>query len=108
MFLFYVFSEKKEFMLVAQKNRILRFDLSNPKLEVLPLPKLKNVVALEFDMRNNCVYWSDISKNTIQVSLIRFFTFFFLSRQSFRFILLPTLYLKLITLFKYFKFPILK
>ncbi|XP_075232916.1 sortilin-related receptor-like [Lycorma delicatula] len=60
------YGEKKEFMLVAQKNRIIRFDLANPIMEVLPLPKLKNVVAIEFDMRNNCVYWADIGNSTIQ------------------------------------------
>nr|CAD7598454.1 unnamed protein product [Timema genevievae] len=58
--------EKKEFLIVAQRQRIIRVDLEDPKLEILPISQnLQNVIAIEFDMRNNCVYWADIVNDTI-------------------------------------------
>ncbi|RZF43163.1 hypothetical protein LSTR_LSTR017407, partial [Laodelphax striatellus] len=60
------YAEVKDFLLVAQKSRIVRYDLSNLQPETLPLPKMKNVVALEFDVENDCVYWADISNSSIQ------------------------------------------
>ncbi|XP_039293247.1 sortilin-related receptor-like [Nilaparvata lugens] len=60
------YSEVKDFLLVAQKTRIVRYDLSNLRAEPLPLPRMKNVVAIEFDVENDCVYWADISNSSIQ------------------------------------------
>lgn len=51
----------------------MRFDLSNPnKIEqqVLPIKDLMNVVAIEFDLKNNCLFWADIVKDVIGVSLV--------------------------------------
>lgn len=60
------YEERKEFLLLAQKDRIVRFDLANPGvLEELPIRGLKNVIAIEFDIHNNCVYWADIISDTI-------------------------------------------
>lgn len=59
--------EKPEFILVAQKDRILRLSLNNKSYEVLPVRKLENVIAVEFDMKNNCVFWADIVTDTIGV-----------------------------------------
>lgn len=58
------FEEKSEFILVAQKERILRFS-GNLPYEVLPVRKLENVIAVEFDVQNNCVFWADIVTDTI-------------------------------------------
>jgi hypothetical protein len=38
-------------------------------LEPLPIFGLKNVIAIDFDMRNNCVYWADIITDSIGVSM---------------------------------------
>lgn len=54
-------------MLVAQKERILRLSLSEKPFEVLPVRKLENVIAVEFDVKNNCVFWADIVSDTIGV-----------------------------------------
>lgn len=54
---------------MAQKERIVRFDLATFELEVLPIKGLKNVIAVEFDIHNNCVYWADMITDTIAVSL---------------------------------------
>lgn len=54
---------------MAQKERIVRFDLATLELEVLPIKGLKNVIAVEFDIHNNCVYWADMITDTIAVSL---------------------------------------
>lgn len=60
------YEERKEFLLLAQKDRIVRFDLANPGiLEELPIRGLKNVIAIDFDIHNNCVYWADIISDTI-------------------------------------------
>ncbi|CAL7939536.1 unnamed protein product [Xylocopa violacea] len=57
--------EKPGFLLVAQREHISRIDLVEEKLETLPIHNLNNVIAIEFDMRNNCVYWADIVNDTI-------------------------------------------
>lgn len=57
--------EKSEFLLVAQREHISRIDLIEEKIETLPIHDLKNVIAIEFDMRNNCLYWADIVNDTI-------------------------------------------
>ncbi|XP_046432202.1 sortilin-related receptor-like isoform X1 [Neodiprion fabricii] len=54
-----------EFLLVAQRDHITRIDLKEQRLEVLPLHGLKNVIAIEFDLKNNCLYWADIVNDTI-------------------------------------------
>ncbi|XP_046384462.1 sortilin-related receptor-like isoform X2 [Ischnura elegans] len=59
------FKKKKEFILVAQREKIVRIGLEDGKLQVLPVEKLKNVIAVEFDLRNNCVYWADIKDDVI-------------------------------------------
>ncbi|XP_050441242.1 sortilin-related receptor-like isoform X2 [Adelges cooleyi] len=59
------FEEKQEFLLVAQKERIIRLDLGDKPFEVLPVRKLENVIAVEFDVKNNCVFWADIVTDTI-------------------------------------------
>lgn len=61
------FREKPEFILVAQKERILRLSLNDKPFEVLPVRKLENVIAVEFDVKNNCIFWADIVTDTIGV-----------------------------------------
>lgn len=34
---------------------------------MLPIRKLENVIAIEFDVKNNCVFWADIVTDTIGV-----------------------------------------
>jgi len=53
-------AEESDFILVAQRSKILRIDLRDVwHQEALPIPSLQNVFAIEFDMVNNCVYWAD-------------------------------------------------
>ncbi|KAJ3658176.1 hypothetical protein Zmor_009933 [Zophobas morio] len=59
------FGEVQEFLLFAQRERISRYNLVTRTLEELPVKKLKNVIAIDFDMKNNCVYWADIALDTI-------------------------------------------
>lgn len=61
-------SETAEFLLVAQREQITRIDLRHGvsyKMEMLPVHNLKNVIALEFDMNSNCLFWADIVNDTI-------------------------------------------
>lgn len=69
--IFFFFREKPEFILVAQKERIIRLSLNKP-FEVLPVRKLENVIAVEFDVQNNCVFWADIVTDTIGVYYFAF------------------------------------
>ncbi|XP_012284613.1 sortilin-related receptor [Orussus abietinus] len=57
--------EIPEFLLVAQRDQISRIDLNKQQLETLPVHGLKNVIAIEFDLKNNCLYWADIVNDTI-------------------------------------------
>lgn len=57
--------EIPQFLLVAQREHISRIDLAEEKLEKLPVHDLKNVIAIDFDMLNNCLYWADIVNDTI-------------------------------------------
>ncbi|KAJ8960391.1 hypothetical protein NQ314_006081 [Rhamnusium bicolor] len=59
------FQEVDDFILFAQRERISRFNLITNKLEELPVKNLKNVIAIDFDMSTNCVYWADIALDTI-------------------------------------------
>ncbi|RZC33374.1 Ldl recept a and/or fn3 domain containing protein [Asbolus verrucosus] len=52
--------EAQDFLLVAQQARISRFNLATKTLEELPIKNLKNVTAVDFDVRNNCAYWVDV------------------------------------------------
>lgn len=44
------------------------FKLDDPKPEVLPIVGLQNVIAIDYDMENNCVFYADIVLDTISVS----------------------------------------
>lgn len=59
------FKEVDDFLLFAQRENISRYNLITGTLEPLPIKNLKNVIAIDFDMENNCVYWADINLDTI-------------------------------------------
>lgn len=63
--------EITEFLLVAQRDHISRIDLKDQKLETLPVHGLKNVIAIEFDLKNDCLYWADIVNDTIGRQCLR-------------------------------------
>lgn len=44
------------------------FKLDDPKPEVLPIAGLQNVIAIDYDMENNCVFYADIVLDTISVN----------------------------------------
>lgn len=60
--------ESNEFILYAVRNSIHRYDLATGTDQPLPLNGLREAVALDFDYDRNCLYWADISLDTIQVS----------------------------------------
>lgn len=61
-------TEEQEFLLVSTRQEIMRYDLVNPQagLEPLPIQGLRMVIALDFDMENNSVYWSDVDEKKIK------------------------------------------
>lgn len=57
--------EVDDFILFAQKERLSLYNLKTKSLEELPVKNLKNVIATDFDMSTNCVFWADIAWDTI-------------------------------------------
>ncbi|XP_038113433.1 sortilin-related receptor [Culex quinquefasciatus] len=57
--------EVDEFLVIAQRDKISRIILGNKTKEVFPVTGLKNVIAIEFDMKHNCVFWADIMTDVI-------------------------------------------
>lgn len=62
-------TESNEFILYAVRNSIHRYDLATGTDQALPLSGLREAVALDFDYDRNCLYWADISLDTIQVQV---------------------------------------
>uniref|UniRef100_A0A671K1R9 Sortilin-related receptor n=1 Tax=Sinocyclocheilus anshuiensis TaxID=1608454 RepID=A0A671K1R9_9TELE len=58
--------ESNEFILYAVRSSIHRYDLATGTDQPLPLSGLHEAVALDFDYEKNCLYWADISLDTIQ------------------------------------------
>lgn len=56
--------EPQEFIIVALRDKIARIDLSD-NTTLIPVKGQKNIVAIEFDMKNNCIYWADIELDKI-------------------------------------------
>ncbi|KAL0174348.1 hypothetical protein M9458_030316, partial [Cirrhinus mrigala] len=54
------------FILYAVRSSIHRYDLATGTDQPLPLSGLHEAVALDFDYEKNCLYWADISLDTIQ------------------------------------------
>jgi hypothetical protein len=53
-------------MLVARRDSVLRIDLNDfSRVETLPLPPVRSVIAVEFDVAENVLFWSDVHKDTI-------------------------------------------
>lgn len=73
-------NDSVDFMLLARRKSVVRLDLAdievdsvqtaNSRLFNLPLIGVENVVALEFDMENNCLFWSDIASNSVRMQCL--------------------------------------
>ncbi|XP_050504155.1 sortilin-related receptor-like isoform X9 [Diabrotica virgifera virgifera] len=59
------FHEEDDFLLFAQRENIFKYNLIRNNLEQLAVPNLKNAVAIDFDIADNCVYWSDLTDKNI-------------------------------------------
>lgn len=58
-------TQDSEFLLIALREKIGRLYLRNNTWDILPIKNLINVIAVEFDMKSSCLYWSDIGSNII-------------------------------------------
>lgn len=67
----FYYSKEQEFLLVSARQEILRYNLVDPGagLRPLPIPNLRMVIALDFDMKNNCIYWSDINEDNLGIKV---------------------------------------
>lgn len=70
-----------DFLLVSNRKNILRYNLLNPSEGLLPLPieGIETAIALDFHMKNNCLYWSDASSKKILVCYMMLYIFLFTS-----------------------------
>lgn len=59
------FKSTGEFLVVAQRDRISKINLADGVKEIFPVTGLKNVIAIDFDLANNCVFWADIMTDVI-------------------------------------------
>uniref|UniRef100_A0A6A7G8W9 Sortilin-related receptor n=5 Tax=Hirondellea gigas TaxID=1518452 RepID=A0A6A7G8W9_9CRUS len=59
--------EKQEFLLVSSRKSVLRYDMLHPEagMQPLPLTGLSFVIAFDFDLANNCLYWAEVTLNLI-------------------------------------------
>ncbi|XP_072931091.1 uncharacterized protein RpS19a isoform X1 [Epargyreus clarus] len=62
--------EPTEFLLVALRDKIARIDLSDNST-LIPVKGQQNIVAIEFDMKNDCIYWADIELDKISRQCFR-------------------------------------
>jgi len=55
------------FMLVAQRKKVIKLDMGkeNAEVETLPLVGLQNVIAMDFDYEEECVFWADLVLDTV-------------------------------------------
>lgn len=58
-------NETNNFLIVAQREKISRIDLLSGNRTELPVSDLRNVIAIEFDLKNNCVFYADVLSDTI-------------------------------------------
>lgn len=58
-------TEPTEFLIVALRDKVARIDLSDNSTLTL-VSDQKNIVAIEIDMKNNCLYWADIDSDKIK------------------------------------------
>lgn len=56
--------EPTEYLLVALRDKIARINLAD-NTTLYPVVGQNHVVAIEFDMKNNCLYWADIELDKI-------------------------------------------
>lgn len=56
--------EPTEFMLVAIRDKIAQIDLKDNRT-MYPITGQQNIVALEYDIKNKCIYWADIDVDKI-------------------------------------------
>lgn len=58
--------EEPEFLLVAKRDSVLRIDLNHyERVETLPLARVQAIIAVDFNLKNNCIFWSDVQHKTI-------------------------------------------
>ncbi|GAB1604830.1 sortilin-related receptor-like isoform X2 [Argonauta hians] len=57
--------EIPEFLLYAQRKMIHRYEFGSDKNEILVQGGIMNAVVFDFDKEDNCIYWGDLTLNTI-------------------------------------------
>ena len=62
-----MFSVKEDFILYSTRTSVHRYMFSSGRDEILPLSGVKDIVALDYDYNNNCLYYSDTELDIIQV-----------------------------------------
>ncbi len=59
-------NQEKEFLLVAERSKIIRVNLANfSDVDNLPVQNVQNVITIEYDMADDCVFYGDVQENKI-------------------------------------------
>lgn len=60
-----------QFLLYAARRYIRRITLGDHRETTIPLGNgLQNAIALDYDYNQNCIYWADITLDTIKRSFL--------------------------------------
>nr|XP_023026797.1 sortilin-related receptor-like [Leptinotarsa decemlineata] len=51
-------NDANEFLLIGQRDRISRYNISTDMIEQFPIKSLKNISSVDFDITSDCVYWT--------------------------------------------------
>ena len=60
-------SGKKDMFIYSTGTSIHRYLINEHVDQELPIRNLQNIAAIDYDYRNNCVYWADTQLDSIQV-----------------------------------------
>ena len=67
----FLLSALPEFLLYAARTYIKRITLGDHRETTIPLGSgLRNAIALDFDYAHDCIYWADITLDTIKRSYL--------------------------------------
>ena len=59
-------NEEKEFLLLSLREKVMRINLRNfSQQEELPLENVKNVISLEYDLSDGCIFYGDTNDRKI-------------------------------------------
>lgn len=63
-------AEREEFLVFVNRSRIHRYVFDRSQDELVPINGPTNILAVDYDYANDCVFWSDARLYNIQVNFL--------------------------------------